>query len=95
MRLYSNTILSWPQVIRLVQSTRLYPGQWLNYYCYRIDNIAPLSLTTYSPIELLQKNSLYYCYYNYHRDKQAEAFDNRFKIYVNPADPQDYHLTIK
>ncbi len=80
MRIYSNTLLSWPQAIYVFQTARLYPGRWRKYYYYRIDNIAPLSLTTYSPIELLQENCQYYCYHNYHRDKQAEAFNNTFKI---------------
>ncbi len=80
MRIYSNTLLSWPQVLYAFQAACLYPGRWMNYYYYRINDIAPLSLTTYSPIELLQENCQYYCYYNYHRDKQAEAFDNSFKM---------------
>ena len=78
MRLYSNTILSWPQVLHAFQAARLYPGRWYHYYFYKIQHITPLVLTTNSPIELLQENCQYYCYDKYHRDKRLEQYGNTF-----------------
>lgn len=80
MKIYSNTILSWPQTIHAFQAARLYPGRWQNYYFYRINERQPLILTTYSPIELLQENSKYYCYDKYSRDKRLEDYGNSFEI---------------
>ena len=76
MRLYSNTILSWPQVLHAFQVARVYPGQWHYYYFYKIQTINPLILTTHSPIELLQENCNYYCYDKYYRDKRFEKYGN-------------------
>lgn len=80
MRIYSNTLLSWPNVLHVSQTARIYPGRWLNYYYYKISNIEPLVLTTHSPIELLQENCKYYCYDKYYRDKRPEIFGNTFQI---------------
>jgi hypothetical protein len=81
MRIYSNILLSWPQVLHVAQAARLYPGRWQNYYFYRIKYTDPtLVLKTYSPIELLQENSKYYCYDRYNRDQQLEKFGNELKM---------------
>jgi hypothetical protein len=76
MRIYSNTLLSWPTALHVTQTARIYPGRWLNYYSYKISNIEPLVLTTHSPIELLQENCKYYCYDKYYRDCRPEVFGN-------------------
>jgi hypothetical protein len=76
MRIFSNTLLSWPQVLHTFQVARLYPGHWHHYYFYKIQHINPLVLTTHSPIELLQENCQYYCYYKYQRDKHIEQNGN-------------------
>jgi hypothetical protein len=78
MRIYSNTLLSWPQTIHVFQAARLHPGRWLNYYFYRIERVQPLVLTTHSPIEFLQENCQYYCYDRYYRDKRLETYGNTF-----------------
>jgi hypothetical protein len=80
MRIYSNTLLSWPQTIHVFQAARLYPGRWLNYYFYKIERVQPLVLTTHSPIEFLQENCQYYCYDNYYRDKRLEQYGNTFEM---------------
>lgn len=80
MRLYSNTILSWPSALHAFQAARLYPGRWHHYYLYKIQHINPLVLTTYSPIELLQENCQYYCYDKYYRDKRLEQYGNTFEM---------------
>ncbi len=80
MRLYSNTLLSWPKTLHLFQVARLYPGQWQNYYIYHIQNIKPLCITTHSPIEFLQENHQYYCYDKYDRNKKLENYDNIFEM---------------
>jgi hypothetical protein len=80
MRIYSNTLLSWPTALHVAHTARIYPGRWLNYYSYKISNIQPLVITTHSPIELLQENCKYYCYDTYYRDKQPELFGNTFQI---------------
>jgi hypothetical protein len=80
MRIYSNTLLSWPQTIHVFQAARLHPGRWLNYYFYRIERVQPLVLTTHSPIEFLQENCQYYCYDKYYRDKRLEQYGNTFEM---------------
>jgi hypothetical protein len=84
MRIYSNTVLSWPQVIHVFQIARLYPGRWQNYYFYKINRVQPYILNTNSPLELLQENCKYYCYEKYTRDKHLEEFGNRFEILSVP-----------
>lgn len=80
MRIYSNTLLSWPQVIHVFQAARLYPGRWYHYYFYKINHVQPYVLTTNSPIELLQENCQYYCYDKYYRDERLEKYGNYFEM---------------
>jgi hypothetical protein len=87
MRIYSNTLLSWPQVIHVFQGARLYPGRWLNYYFYKIEHVQPLVLTSYSPMEFLQENCQYYCYDKYYRDKRLEKYGNTREL-VSDANQQ-------
>jgi|LauGreDrversion4_2_1035121.scaffolds.fasta_scaffold321867_1 hypothetical protein len=89
MRIHSNTLLSWPQVLHAFQAARLYQGRWMNYYFYKINSTQPLILTTHSPIEFLQENCQYYCYDNYYRDKRFEQYGNSFELVnVCNKDPQ-------
>ena len=76
MRLYSNRLLSWPQLLHAYQAARVYPGRWHHFYFYKIKTVNPLAIITYSPIELLQENCKYYCYDKYERDKRLENYGN-------------------
>lgn len=89
MRIYCNTLLSLPQVFYIYQAAKLYPGRWQNYYFYHIKCINPtLVLKTYSPIELLQENSKYYCYDHYNRDERLEIFGNCIKmVHIHNSKP--------
>jgi hypothetical protein len=80
MRIYSNTLLTWPSPLYIFQASRIYNTQWFNYYFYKIDNIKPLHITTNSPIELLQHNYQYYCYDKYYRHKRLEQYDNTLEL---------------
>ena len=79
MRIYSNSLLSWPQTLHIFQAARLYPGRWMNYYFYKVKTRKPLILTTYSPIDFLQENNQYYCYDKYYRDTRLENCENLFE----------------
>lgn len=84
MRIYSNTILSWPKTLHIFQESRIYTGRWNNYYFYRISDIKPLTIYSYSPMELLQENRKYYCYDQFYRDKRIEKIGNIYeKVYVS------------
>ena len=76
MRLYSNTLLFWPQVLHAFQAARQYPGQWHNLYFYKFQTVKPYILTSYSPIAFLQENRKYYCYDKYYRDKRLDKYGN-------------------
>jgi len=80
MRIYSNTLLSWPSALHVFQAARLYPGRWLNYNFYKIEHSNPLVLTTHSPIDFLQENCQYYCYDTYYRNESYEKYGNRFEM---------------
>ena len=77
--IYSNTYMTWPQVLHLSQQARLYSGRWQNYYMYCINNFNPLMLKTYSPIELLQENRHYYCYNHFYRYTHLESIGNKYQ----------------
>jgi hypothetical protein len=84
MRIYSKTLLSWPLVIHISQAARLYPGQWQNYYLYRITNRYPnVKLKTYSPIKYLQENSSFFCYDKYNCIKEVEKDSNELSLICN------------
>ena len=87
MKIYSNILISWPQRLHIFQQSRLYPGSWFNrYHIYRVQNIQPLTIRSYSPINLLQENRKYYCYNNFHRDEYTECFGNIYTpILMNAA----------
>jgi hypothetical protein len=80
MRIFSNIILTWTQVIHVSQAARLYPGKWHNYYFYRIASRNPTRIITYSPVYLLQKNKQYYCYNRLCHDPRAEKQGNATEL---------------
>ncbi len=79
MKLYSSTLLTWPQVLHLFQAGRLYPGRWQNYYFYKVLKVDPLLLYTHSPLSHLMENRQYYCYNKYHRVPREEQ-GNKFVV---------------
>ena len=76
MRIYSNTLLSWPQLLHVSQVARLQarPGHWHNYYFYRVGARSPTNIITYSPITLLQEDRQYYCYDKLQRNKLPDSW---------------------
>jgi len=80
MRIYSNTLISWPHGLHLFQAARMYPGRWHNYYLYRVRQTNPLEFITYSPINLLQENRQYYCYDRFYRDLRPEKLGNSLEL---------------
>jgi len=85
MRIYSDTLLSWPKSAHIFQAARLYTGHWQKYYFYKIKHVQPLVLTTHSPIDLLEENRQYYCYYKYYRHRRWES-DNSFEMVSQQPD---------
>ncbi len=76
MRIYSNKLLSWPQIIHVSQAARLHSGKWLKYYFYNIQSVKPLEIHTHSPLQLLAENRYYYCYDNNVRSIEKELSGN-------------------
>ena len=76
MRIYSNTLLSWPQILHVSTTARLHVGRWQNYYFYRMNSRAPTNIITYSPISLLQEDREYYCYDRLQRNKLHDSWGN-------------------
>lgn len=78
MRIYSCTLLSWPEILHVSQIARfqLSSGRWHNYYFYKVAARAPTNIITYSPISLLQENREYYCYERLLRNKLADSWGN-------------------
>lgn len=93
MRLYSNKLLSWPQMLHAFQAGRLYTGRWQNYYFYRVSRVQPLVITTHSPLEFLQENNQYYCYEKYNRNKTLEGFENICESVFLQNQEMDYNET--
>jgi hypothetical protein len=65
MRVHSNKLLSWPEVLHVSQVSRAYRGKWLNYELYRIMRIDPLIIHSYSDINKLEEVRTYYLYEKY------------------------------
>jgi hypothetical protein len=65
MRVHSNKLLSWPEVLHVSQVSRIYRGPWLNYELYRIMRIEPLIIHSYSDIDKLKEIRTYYLYEKY------------------------------
>lgn len=82
MRIYSSTLLSWPQLLHVSQVARLQtrPDCWHNYYFYRLGARSPTNIITYSPITLLQEDRQYYCYDKLQRNKLPDSWGNVSEI---------------
>ncbi len=65
MRIFSNTLLAWPEILHVFQAARVNLEPWRNYYFYRIKQPDPLIFSTHSPLNLLQTPRQYYCYEQY------------------------------
>ena len=77
MYIYSNKLLSWPQVLHVAHAATIYPGRWNNnYYFFRIKMRHPTQIITYSPISLLDKGRYYYCYDRFYRNRGPEKVGN-------------------
>ena len=79
MRIHSNIILPWPQVLQAFNSSRIYNGQWGHFNFFRITSTFPFDIHSYSSINLLETNRPYYLYNNYFRDKTLEKYGNTMK----------------
>ncbi len=87
MRIHSNIILPWPQVLHAFNSSRIYNGQWGNFNFFKVVSNKPFDINSYSPITLLETNRYYYLYNNYFRDVTQEKYGNvieKITIY-NPS----------
>ena len=85
MRLYSNKLLTWPNIFHATQCAKAYTGQWATMNFYTIQKLEPLTIKSYSPLYLLEENNKYYCYYYYNRDYSHEILGNSPWIYKNKA----------
>jgi hypothetical protein len=69
MRIFSNIVLNWPQLLHVNQVSRLYSGKLGDYQIFRVSMIEPLKINSYSPLNLLEENRPYFCYHNFLRDR--------------------------
>ena len=72
MKLYSNTLLTWPSALHLSTMSRIHQGKWFDYHIYKITCVKPLIINSYSSITKLRDNHTYYCYYKYNRAELLE-----------------------
>lgn len=81
MRIYSNKILSWNEVLHSAYISRIMPNVLLNNRrLYKIIGVHPAIIHTYSPIEFLEKDIMYYTYQYLIRDKSYEHMENSIDI---------------
>lgn len=80
MRIYSDKILAWNEVLRAAYAARVHPGKWLNTCTYKIQRIQPVMIYTAAPIELLTKDRKYYLYDNLLRNKACDHLPNYIDI---------------
>lgn len=64
MRIYSDKLLAWHEVLHTAYAARINPGKWQNMHIYKIQRTQPAIIRSSSPIELLQKSRKYYLYDN-------------------------------
>jgi hypothetical protein len=77
MRIYSNTLLSLPHIVHVLNKP--YTGQWGNLYTFNVK--AGNTFITLRPfIHLLEKDRKYYCYDTFYRNKHIEKFGNISRI---------------
>jgi hypothetical protein len=80
MRIYSDKILAWNEVLHAAYAARVNPGRWLNTHVYKIKRIQPTIIHTFSPIEFLEKDRKYYLYDNLLRNKACDHLPNFIDI---------------
>ena len=80
MRIYSDKILAWNEVLHATYAARINPSKWLNTYIYKIQRIQPTFIHTFSPIEFLEVDRKYYLYDNLLRNKACEHLPNFIDI---------------
>ena len=80
MRIYSDKLLAWNEVLRASYAARINPGRWLNTHIYKIQRIQPTFINTFSPIELLERDRKYYLYDNLLRNKACDHLPNFIDI---------------
>ena len=93
MRIYSNKLLSWPQIIHVTHAARLYSGVWCNYNFYTIKSIDPLEISTWAPLQLLEKDRYYYCYesfYDYYIEER-ETPSCYYYCYIKKSKSKTYN----
>jgi hypothetical protein len=73
MRIYSNVVLNWPM---LIYATNVARKRTHTHDVYRIMNVKPTIIHTYSSAHILQKNIRYYYYDDYKRLEYCDVFDN-------------------
>jgi hypothetical protein len=76
MRIYSNKLLTWTEIVHVSQISRLYPGTWQNYNIYRITSVTPFTITSFAPFKYLETDYKYYCYEKLVRNNDMEFFKN-------------------
>jgi len=76
MRIYSDRILSWNGILQATYAASISPNKWLNTYTYKIKQLRPTILHTFSPIEFLEEDRKYYFYNYLLRDKTCEHIPN-------------------
>lgn len=80
MRIYSDKILAWNEVLHATYAARINPGNWLNKYIYKIQRIQPTFIHTFSPIEFLEVDRKYYLYDNLLRNRACDHIPNFIDI---------------
>jgi hypothetical protein len=76
MRVYSNKILSWTEIVHISQVSRIYPGTWHNYNIYRVSSLIPFTIVSFAPFTYLESDHKYYCYEKMVRNFDMESFKN-------------------
>lgn len=80
MRIYSDKILTWIEILHASYSARIYSGKLNNKYTYKIQCIRPTMLHTFSPIEFLEQNRKYYLYEYLIHNKLCDNLPNFIDI---------------
>jgi hypothetical protein len=80
MRIYSDKLLAWHEILHTSYAAHVNPGRWLNRNLYKIKRTKPVILHSSSPIEFLQKNRKYYLYDNLQQNKVYNHIGNYIDV---------------
>lgn len=80
MRIFSDKVLSWTQILHVNHGIRTYSNLWNNYHIYLLQDLKPLTIYSKSSLSILEENRYYYCYKNYIQDVYSEGFDNNYGV---------------